>query len=353
MATTFNFTVRAEDDQGAFADRDFSMTVRNTMVDRYMVVDATDAYTSPDMVTWTKRAGQGGNAVSYGGGKWLITPIVNASSYRLSVDGVNFASYPLAVPGYTGAYTAHPPVWNIDRWWVTMVAQATGVYHNLSMYSLDGINWTLIAKSPAASVILGSSMPSFADGKVFYAANNSAKHYWFDASATDVVNMSETAPNLPAHTGVGSSITYSPPIKINDLWIILALGTSGMMSLYSTDRVVWGAGPLLPQANFANRKLDSISYHNGKLIGSGYHSTTNSLAGHTVLSVDGKTWTSSNTAGATGTGNLRQYVVSTKGKIYVTSGLTKYSSSDIGVTWTLEPESFPTGVNTTGFATIQ
>lgn len=347
MATTFNFTVRAEDDQGAFADRDFSMTVRNTMVDRYMVIDATDAYTSPDMVTWTKRIGQGGAHLMYGGGKWLIPIVYNGLQYRLSTDGVNFTTHTIPTTGYGTTVLLHCPVWNNDRWWVAFQGQETGVYYNIVLNSIDGVNWSTVARTPATNnTFAAQTLPTFSEGKAFYTSGNTSKYCVVEGDT-----ITSVTPTLPAHS-VGTPF-YTAPMKINDLWVMVVYGTSGTMSLYSTDRNVWNAGPVLANGNLAARRLDSISYHNGKLICSGFLSSVNNFSLNCVASIDGKTWTNFTPVSSAGAvKDTRQYVISTKGKIYLVNSTNKYSSSNLGETWTNETATFPS-VSITGFATIQ
>lgn len=143
--TVFNFTLRAEDDRGAFSDRQFSIKVRNTLVDRYMVVDDTHAYTSLDLINWTERPDMGGKAVTYGGGNWMVWRGNN--TYRMSPDGINWTQHVAQkeeegvrsnIPAFTSC-----PVWKNDRWFG---ATQTGGIH--AVYeSVDGITWTLIASN--------------------------------------------------------------------------------------------------------------------------------------------------------------------------------------------------------------
>lgn len=86
----FPFTIRATDSEGSFADRQFSITVRNSRVERYMSLTNTDAYTSSDGQTWTLRAGQGGSSCAYGNNMWLIGPNSTGGGMRRSSDGVNY-----------------------------------------------------------------------------------------------------------------------------------------------------------------------------------------------------------------------------------------------------------------------
>lgn len=85
---TYGFTVRAKDETGAFADRSFSIEVRNTMVDRALAVDGTDAYSSVDGNSWSRKPGMGGVWCDNLLGKWLVA--VNATTYRVSEDTINW-----------------------------------------------------------------------------------------------------------------------------------------------------------------------------------------------------------------------------------------------------------------------
>jgi hypothetical protein len=85
----FPFTIRATDSEGSFADRQFSITVRNSRVERFMAVTGTDAYTSADGQSWVFRAGMGGSSCTYGNNMWLIGP-VSIGGLRRSTDGVNY-----------------------------------------------------------------------------------------------------------------------------------------------------------------------------------------------------------------------------------------------------------------------
>ena len=87
---TYNFTVRAEDDRGAFSDRTFSIQVQNNLVDRMLVVNPTDAYSSVDGVNFTKRTGMGGYYAHYLLNQWVVVNSVDA--YRISKDTINWTN---------------------------------------------------------------------------------------------------------------------------------------------------------------------------------------------------------------------------------------------------------------------
>lgn len=93
--TTFNFKVRATDDKGAFADRDFSIDVRNTVVNRFVATTHEGhIITSIDGTNWTYNINQlyanlyyCGDVI-YGNGFWLITK--SNTTYLYSIDGTTW-----------------------------------------------------------------------------------------------------------------------------------------------------------------------------------------------------------------------------------------------------------------------
>ena len=69
---TYNFTVRAQDETGAFSDRDFSIQVRNNLVDRLYAINDDNGYASIDGINWTERTGRGGIWCEHILGKWIV-----------------------------------------------------------------------------------------------------------------------------------------------------------------------------------------------------------------------------------------------------------------------------------------
>lgn len=97
---TYDFTVRAQDETGAFSDRDFSIQVRNNLVDRILAIDSNNAYASVDGTTWTERTGKGGEWCRNLLGKWIVCTYAYSDGstqvarcgrdYRLSEDTINW-----------------------------------------------------------------------------------------------------------------------------------------------------------------------------------------------------------------------------------------------------------------------
>lgn len=114
----YDFTVRAMDNLGAFADRDFSIEVKNTSATRFVVVGNGGIAHSIDGITWTKANASpppiqsSGVGVSYGDGKWVVYGNFSIGStwrcqYHVSYDGgVTWRT--IAKPASTGEYTFIP-----------------------------------------------------------------------------------------------------------------------------------------------------------------------------------------------------------------------------------------------------
>lgn len=106
---TYNFTVRAEDETGAFSDRDFAIEVRNTVVEKFIAISSVHAFTSIDGINWTERSGQGGDLVMRTGEYWIITQKSHNSYYclpeiKISKDGINWNTHYLPTGfNYTSA----------------------------------------------------------------------------------------------------------------------------------------------------------------------------------------------------------------------------------------------------------
>lgn len=335
MASTYNFTVRAEDDQGAFADRDFSIVVKNTSVDRYMVVDATDAYTSPDMVTWTKRNGQGGIGVAYGGGKWMIQKTSSGTNvqYLLSTDGINFTLHSMNDMFETAHHRRimHLPEYHDGYWWVMAISlsttQSTSGRKYVLFKSSDGIVWDLVGKKTTGSDTF-TGAPSFADGYIMYGSGRNANVFlkipYDHDSSEELPTATHSSPS--GFTLPTTGQIYSP-YKINDLWIRpLDYGTTAssiFTSYYSNDFNTWYVGDAITLPRGSSTIHAKLDYVNGllvcKTVISGEAASVSNTISRMAVSKNGKTWTPvPNIEGFLATTHaVETSVVQTKGKIYI------------------------------------
>lgn len=96
----YDFTVRAEDNQGAFADRNFSIEVQNNLVDRIAVTNGTHVYSSVDGINWTQRTGKGGLSIRNFNGLWCV--LDGYRVIRTSTDCINWNEIGTADTTITG-----------------------------------------------------------------------------------------------------------------------------------------------------------------------------------------------------------------------------------------------------------
>lgn len=338
MATTYNFTVRAEDNEGAFADRDFSISVRNTVVDRYMIIDTTDAYTSADMVNWTKRIGQGGRSVIYAGGKWVIR---HDNGYRLSLDGVNFSNYttataymnpenPSAPSNQLSPLSYGSPQYHNGSWYMNCVTSAFG---QCLFKSTDAVNWMFEAiLTPSLAALAGISDQGplqFEGNEILY--KESMKGTTYNVYNITTKTATSVTPTLP----VASQNSRAAPRKINDLWTMFGYSNSGAHNAYySPDRQTWYMGSITGTSYGHYTEVDM--YHNGMLLIKpridpflGGEGSSNGYAPR--YSTDGKTWALSSTGYTEKYGvNKTSGFISAQGKLFWIGSFGARVSTNLG-----------------------
>lgn len=150
MAVTYNFTVRALDDQGAFADRAFSITVNNTSVYRFISVGAGGTKKSYDGKVWDTDPGIGGSSIAYGNGYWVMCnggfSSAQTSGIRRSTDGVSWDSFEPTITQGSGGETV-PGAYGLT--FINFFNNAhygcireTTTHRNIFIKSTDGgLNW--------------------------------------------------------------------------------------------------------------------------------------------------------------------------------------------------------------------
>ena len=154
---TFNFTVRATDNVGAYADRTFSLNVNNTIYDRFVIVGTNGLYRSvsgaASAAAWTYEAGMSGTHVQFGGGKWVVftgTTNGNSPMIRTSADGTNWSTVPITTAAVTGEqfYGIVMAKYRNGAWIGMGLTRnnANGAQWSLVEYSSpDAIAWTRVA----------------------------------------------------------------------------------------------------------------------------------------------------------------------------------------------------------------
>lgn len=324
--STFPFTVRATDSEGAFSDRQFSITVRNTRVERFMAISADDAWTSPNGTDWTIRLGQGGTQCAYGNGTWVV---LSTTGIRRSTDGINWTFTPLAqvpltlenntsgtMPSFnnTAQNTNGPMRFLAGKFYVVQATGNTpaGFY---TYQSVDGLTWNRVPVLPTSigfgSLIAGSTIELSEDnGVIFlnnpYAGNTPAGVNNMGWRSNDNGATWTPVRNI-AVSGNQSSVYLA---RLNNLFFaIRANGQTELQYQYSVDGSNWIAGSV--PATAAQYQPRTVFYANGVL-----YMAARRLAGSTSSSLtvwtstNGINWTANSVVKpwATGTGYNTQFV---------------------------------------------
>lgn len=366
--TTFNFTVRAIDDLGAFADRDFSIKIRNTLVDRFVLTTSAHAYTSTDGLSWTQRPNIGASTISnnmnnpviYGNGKWMIKHNIFSQTYRLSSDGINWVDHTMspATGGPTSGSSAVFAMSFVNGRFCFVASDSGTPFHLFT--SMDGLTWT---KSASAF-----SVTNFTAGKITYGGGR---------YVITNINSSATIPyvttvddgqtwQLGSYTTMGANPSgrFRAGFNyINGLWIApnCLFTTTNNQIMYSNDFVTWNARTItFPVANYIPNQ---IVYGNGVLVMT--FNRPNSGTGSTnsyMTSLDGINWTTRTlTANFTGTSSnstLNTFCHYFNGKFYLMSDTNSVIASERslrtsvdGVNWESSDTLPSPGI--TGFAVMQ
>lgn len=174
--STYNFTVRATDNAGAFSDRTFSInvndTVTTTQYDRFVIQGTTGAARSIDGSSWVVDpiAGQTiYSGIAYGNGRWVQW---NGSFIRTADTGLSWtAAYqPLlnTISGSTrSVVTCVKYVNNVWRMFHYACTPSTNTQFFMEEYiSTDLVNWTKQRDVAAIGTILSGSIsqPSAGQG---------------------------------------------------------------------------------------------------------------------------------------------------------------------------------------------
>jgi hypothetical protein len=337
----FQFTVRATDSDGAYADRNFGITVNNTRVERYMVIDSLNAYTSPDLVNWTQRNNQGGWDCIYGNGMWLIisnnSPLSNeiggqrfgggsqvtaansALVVRRSVDGVNYTvstqnSGAVTLTTPTGVVGTTPTtIQTVGRlsfsngyFWLPISLtdpNATTVGHFIAR-STDGLAWQLLtcpAKGQFAYVsTYGQNFRNYtkvqdSGGDIFIASVGilaaGAVTGLYGWKSSDL-GVTWTPVQDSSGKANGVSGYYSTMLtRINGLWIAGHQQSGEVSFMISNDGVSWQASNPTTGMGVTDAVHDVV-YANGTLYAiTNRPASTASVSARLLASTDGINWT--------------------------------------------------------------
>lgn len=142
MPEVFNFTARATAASGAFADRDFSITVSNTQINRLLAVSPSGVARALNSTSpWVLVPGVRGDSAAYGD-RWLIWEQA-AGILWTSPDAINFTNFVPTLPaGYSRLGFLR---WRDGAWWAVASADRSSQWEHAVATSVDGgVTWGLI-----------------------------------------------------------------------------------------------------------------------------------------------------------------------------------------------------------------
>ncbi|RYD66099.1 MAG: hypothetical protein EOP83_05845 [Verrucomicrobiaceae bacterium] len=257
---TYNFTIRATDNVGAYSDRDFNLTVNNTVYDRFVIVGNTGLVRSPDGINWTFEDGLSGFGVNFGGGQWLVW--TNTTIMRRSVDGTNWITYTPTFTGNPGAISFVNHLRYINGAWTGLFSSTVSGGGLVEMTSTDGIAWTYVA------LVTGTANTASADFDIDPAGNmvtRDSNTFMYRKDAVTKV-WSRVGANLtfPYQNNAASTIRY-----YNGVWIYMAGYGAAAASCYATsvDAINWVVRPNA-------ETITGLTYVNGRILSMIYNPST-------------------------------------------------------------------------------
>lgn len=293
---TYNFTVRAKDESGAFSDRDFSIQVKNNLIDRMMLVASDHVYTSPDGITFTQRDGKGGR---FGGcylDKWFVQ--IGTSTYRTSPDTINWNENNSMTISDGKGVIADDTAFGLD----TSYREEHIVEHNKKLYALaysastkpflvsttDLITWELVLPTnyvASHNTLLGYNSPvAVNSSEVEYVYSNILVDgddlVWFDSrnkmfvkyntisNTTTVVNPTLAHATFgDTTTDVGTQNTISWFLqKVNGVYVVCMVKGGLQKMWYSVDLDNFNLATVNTTAALSYSEIYSkprTFYHNG------------------------------------------------------------------------------------------
>ena len=391
----FPFTVRATDSEGSYSDRQFNITVRNSRVERYMVIDVNNAYTSPDGQIWTQRNGSGGYTCAYGNGFWLIIKNTGAFDMMKSTDGINYVTIPTSAMTFineAGAVTTNTALAPINggglgnkmklKFWngkFYMLASHSSGSTLAAWSSVDGVTWTksIIASytaTPSVSSAFNTFLQWGEDGNTLFLPNvfsgtpAAGSTYVYGWSTTDGVTWTPVKNiNQSTNTAAAGLTNARYLTRINGVYMAGVDNYNGnqvnMNSITtSTDGVNWTASAMTTSVNNIQGTQGNVGFNpkmpvyvNGMLFMiCDIYKNFNTGPGLILTSTDGLNWTGSQAKqdNTSGTGYYGMYYLFRNGVLITVPQLGTGSdtsntmtaafsgvrtSVDGGATWTYNP----------------
>lgn len=285
----FNFTVRATDNKGAYADRQFSLTVNeavaSSVVDRFVVIGQNGLLRSADGVTWQTDKSFALNSyawITYGNGFWIIGGLGNnPSSTTMRVANANTMLFNNVTVNFTPStgrsfYGVSVMNYRKGQW----VAVGIGSPNGGSTITMDEYVGTVTASAitlqyvrtinpvaPSNFSCVGIDYDPTTDTWCAMQNSNNTSSPIF--SRTGSGNWTQVATyshqNAPSASYGSGSLTFR-----NGLWI--ATGTNANSILTSVNGSSWVNRTVLSTtANYGT----FASYANGRMLAMPMYTTTN------------------------------------------------------------------------------
>lgn len=354
---TYNFTIRAFDNVGAFADRSFSINVLKTRVHRFVVQTPEGFLLSTNGDDWKFEQDKSTSIQTYGNGMWVgsVTP----SSVRYSQDGRNWKSktYTLTPVATFGFALASYIKYSDGKWMIVGSSYQSGSNATPAMWVSDDnmATWALQSRITTAVMSIGAN-PVLTDCD------------YDPATQTTVVYQSgsglTTAPTASLYRGIYTKVgdgswVFNPIGNMDPRGSGTVTFTNGLWIVTNGSRFIWLSRDGLTwmsrcPGGVAGHAIGHVVSCNGALVAL-QNPTVNVNHGLLVSTDGGYTWTQTAPFALpyayTSSGrNIAEYngtiVVTAAGGANIgTRGGAVYTTKNMGETWSTYSVQTLTGTN--------
>lgn len=276
--TDFNFRVRAVDNIGAFADRDFTIKVRNTQAENLAYLVNTDLHTTANGVSFAQRTGANGTGIVHGNGTWMIQVgdlTTNTHLYRLSTDGASWQTMQYSQNGLSPIpnSTASRPFFLNGNFVLGYTVNGSNFSH-IAISSNAGMSWT-VSMPPLGSSSMQDATAAFGNG-IYVVARGTA--------IARSANLNNWTAVTTTNTPVTSQINHL--IFVNGVFIMTDMANRLIITADFVNYTVRSIP--VPANTFADR----VYYGNGRLVVTLQRGSTTAAIDRVMSSDDGGlTWT--------------------------------------------------------------
>lgn len=303
----FNFTVRATDDIGAYTERDFSITVENTLVNQFMITTtAGHILTSVDGYNWVQQNNvypainnNGYGQVINANGFWIV--VTGPTTYIRSIDSISWTQHTFPTNfSFVLSGTQYLPTSKHLTYGDGKIAALLIDTTNLNQVSFftttDGLSWTQGGTIPHGSGSSNwTSITNVEYGNGVWLCNRRQVPDYIN-SVTEMgfksVDGGATWTLVPFPTGNQATSGFVRITFMNGLWYAAGFANGYLLS---NDATNWSYYPY-PTTNPTNMLLVNVTYANGKIFCFSESKAAITLANNggdwlsTWQSVDGLSW---------------------------------------------------------------